>query len=89
MLIFPAFPILVGEPDTLLAVESVVRHQHIAVDASTLGMQRIGFALGEGAGELHGPQHGADLLANVLWRVLLFDTGKSGKRVETQNEQPA
>jgi hypothetical protein len=26
---------------------------------------------------------------NVLWRVLLFETGKSGKRVETQNEKPA
>lgn len=63
--IFPAFALFRLQPDPLLAVEAIVRNEHIGIDTPTLGIQGIGFCFGQGAGKLDGMNHGCGFLPGL------------------------
>ena len=81
--VLQALAALLGQPDALLAVASIVLHERIRIDAPAFRVEGICLRFGEGTGELGSGEHMACLTSSWMQQVsvclpLLSFYSKSG-----------
>jgi hypothetical protein len=86
--VFQVLTRLRSQPDALLAIQPIMPRKHIRVDTPALGIQSVGFRLGQGSGKLHGSQHRASLLSSVRSVALLFRTSNNGNWDQAKARSP-